>query len=65
LQQIAIYGVQDVQVLADGRASAVVGLHIPPDDVAYLAVFVRRGERWLIDETTVVTLDASAAPIVP
>jgi hypothetical protein len=56
-QRAAICGVRDVRELPDGRVSALIGLYFPPDDVAFLDVFVREGERWLIDEESVVPFD--------
>lgn len=61
-QRAAIYGVRDVQVLPDGRVRALIGLYFPPDDVAFLDVFVREGERWLIDEEALVPFDAPDLP---
>jgi len=58
-RQAAVYGVRDAEVLPDGRVRALVGLHIPPDDVALFTVFVREGDRWLIDEEALVPFDAS------
>jgi hypothetical protein len=58
-QRVAIYGVRDVEMLPDGRVRALIGFHFPPDDVAYLAIFVREGERWLIDQTAIVPWDTS------
>jgi hypothetical protein len=42
-------------MLPDGRVSAVVDLHIPPEDVTFAFVFARHGERWLIDGESVVS----------
>lgn len=56
-QRAAVYGVRDVQLLPDGRVRAVAGFHFPPDDVAFLTMFVRQGDRWLIDESVIVPFD--------
>ena len=50
-----IDGIREVRMLPDGRVSAVVELHIPPEDVTFAFVFVREGERWLIDGESVVS----------
>jgi hypothetical protein len=60
-QWAAVYGVRDVQVLPDGRARALIGLYFPPDDVAFLDVFVREDERWLIDEEEIVPFDTPSS----
>jgi hypothetical protein len=58
-QRVAFFGVRDVEVLPDGRVRALIGFHFPPDDVAYLAILVREGDRWLIDQTAIVPWDTS------
>jgi hypothetical protein len=64
VERAAVYGVRDVQTLPDGRIAAVIGFHLPPDEVAIFAVFDHDGSRWRIDQTAEIPFDAafSATP---
>jgi hypothetical protein len=42
--------VRDVEVLSDGRVRAVIDLDLARGGASLLTVFVREGDRWLIDE---------------
>jgi hypothetical protein len=48
--QLALVAVRDVQFLADGRVSAIVVTRDADATYTDLLIFVRAGDRWLIDE---------------
>ena len=49
-EQLTLVAVRDVLVLADGRVSAIVVTRNAKTTFTDLLIFVRAGERWLIDE---------------
>lgn len=52
--QVLFRGLRDTQLLADGRASAVIQTTTPTGDVETNTIFVQSGDRWLIDAESVV-----------
>jgi uncharacterized cupredoxin-like copper-binding protein len=63
--QALFRGLRDTVLLADGRASAVIGTTTPTGDIDTYTIFEQSGDRWLIDDESVVdaeeTGDAGAA----
>lgn len=67
--QVSFRGIQDAVLLEDGRAAAIIGTTTPTGDINTHTIFEQSGDRWLIDDESVVdaeqTGDAGAAAGTP
>lgn len=63
--QVAFRGVREAVVLPDGRVGALIDLANPTtgEQTTLFAVLAQVGDRWLIDEETVIEVQAPGTPV--